>query len=155
MHQQPVSDDLIRSFLQGRHVHCPVCHYEVRDLQDRRCPECGKELTLHLSPVERHLRLLITACTGLAMGFGFFAFVLLITIVQTIDKGQWPGPGYTFWVILIPSTLILGAALAVMCLRSSMFARAARRRQIAITIASWILSLILVTTLTVVIIRIT
>jgi hypothetical protein len=37
------SGHLLR-FVAGRDVHCPSCEYNVRDLQNDRCPECGERL---------------------------------------------------------------------------------------------------------------
>jgi uncharacterized protein (DUF983 family) len=40
---------LLQSFLAGRSHACPVCGYDLRDLQSDRCPECGKILRLTIT----------------------------------------------------------------------------------------------------------
>lgn len=40
---------LLRTFLAGRNHPCPVCGYDLCDLQSDRCPECGKTLRLTIT----------------------------------------------------------------------------------------------------------
>lgn len=42
----PGPADALQVFLASRDVACPHCHYNLRDLNSSRCPECGFELTL-------------------------------------------------------------------------------------------------------------
>lgn len=38
--------ELLRTFLHGRSHPCPICGYDLRDLRNDRCPECGRQLRL-------------------------------------------------------------------------------------------------------------
>lgn len=39
-------EELIRAYLVGRDVACPECSYNLRDLREARCPECGCTLAI-------------------------------------------------------------------------------------------------------------
>lgn len=41
-----MSHEPLRTFLAGRDVPCPVCGYNLRDLEQERCPECGTHVDL-------------------------------------------------------------------------------------------------------------
>jgi hypothetical protein len=43
---EPGDVELLVAFLDGRSVPCPVCGYDLRDLRNDRCPECGRVLRL-------------------------------------------------------------------------------------------------------------
>lgn len=42
----PDDEALIRAYLAGRDVACPACSYNLRDLREARCPECGCTLAI-------------------------------------------------------------------------------------------------------------
>lgn len=121
-------NDILRQFLEAEDVTCPVCRYQLQGLTDNRCPECGKELTLHVRPVESHMRRFVVACVGLSMGFGFFAIFLGMTIIGFIVQGGgWP-PGYIFATV-VGLTAAEGVALLILVKKSASFARASIANQ--------------------------
>ncbi|MBM4109165.1 MAG: hypothetical protein FJ255_10215 [Phycisphaerae bacterium] len=70
----PTEDELLVQYLGGRDVPCPGCGYNVRDLREPRCPECGDRLVLSLALAEPRLGYFLGGLIPLAMGAGFGVF---------------------------------------------------------------------------------
>lgn len=46
--EEPPGNPLLNQYLTGRDAACPNCRYNLRDLANGHCPECGEAITLHL-----------------------------------------------------------------------------------------------------------
>lgn len=67
----PTDEELLVQYLAGRDGACPGCGYNVRDLREPRCPECGDRLRLSLTLAEPRLGYFLAGLIPLAMGVGF------------------------------------------------------------------------------------
>ncbi len=137
-------NDILRQFLEAEDVTCPVCRYQLRNLEGDRCPECGKTLRLHLRPADDHLRRFILACVAASIGFGFFGILVLISVIGMLveDNIIWPPP-LSFY-LAIAFAVIEGAALVVLLCNSTRFARARAVRQRALALLCWTVTVLLV-----------
>ena len=79
-------DAFLVAYLRDRDVECPICQYNLRNLQTDRCPECGEHLTIQLAPAEAKQKLLIVGLVGLASGLGFNALLLLYWYIITFRR---------------------------------------------------------------------
>jgi hypothetical protein len=83
----PREGEFLRQFLAGRDVPCPMCEYNLRDLEGDRCPECGDQLTLEVNPVEPKQAAVITGLVLLAAGAGFNGLFLVWVAAFVLSKG--------------------------------------------------------------------
>jgi hypothetical protein len=99
--------ELLRTFLEQRDAACPLCGYNLRQLQSSRCPECGRELRLTVGLAEPFLAawIMLVVTLGAAGGLGLFFLIAIVT------KGLPPGHGRWF-VFYFPAMIPL-AALAL------------------------------------------
>ena len=72
---------LLLAMLRGRDVACPVCQYNLRDLQQNRCPECGRLIELWIRTPENIYAAWITAviASALSAPIGFVFVIALLT----------------------------------------------------------------------------
>jgi hypothetical protein len=68
-------------YLRDRDVPCPLCGYNLRQLDMPRCPECGREIRLSINLAEPYLRGWITTVAALCASAGV-GILVLILIVQ-------------------------------------------------------------------------
>lgn len=95
MHETEGQEDaagLLRRFLRGRDVHCPLCRYNLRDLTQTQCPECQHDLLLTVgvtNPKFLWFLLAVAPCTfaGIAAGL-----LLVPLILQPLGGGGPPAP---------------------------------------------------------------
>lgn len=71
----------LREFLAARDVPCPGCDYNLRGLEDDRCPECGVGLRLPLEVPDPGLGLYVATIIPVA---GLAAFLLLVIAVSVL-----------------------------------------------------------------------
>ena len=83
-------DALLQRYLANRDVPCPQCRYNLRDLTGNRCPECGEELELRVSPAEPRQAAPIAGLVILAAGAGLNALLLLYAAILFV-QGQHRG----------------------------------------------------------------
>ena len=128
-HEAATHADAMRLYLSNADVRCPVCRYELRNLEGDRCPECGKTLRLHLRPADDHFRRFVLACVAASIGFGFFGILVLISVIGMLveDDIIWPPP-LSFYLALAFAA-VEGAGLVVLLRNSTRFARARAVRQ--------------------------
>ncbi|HTW94681.1 MAG TPA: hypothetical protein VMD30_07815 [Tepidisphaeraceae bacterium] len=78
-HETIPSAELIE-FLHEHDEPCPVCQYNLRNLQTDRCPECGLALTLKVTTAEPYLGPWVTALAASsavgAIGLFFLTIVM-------------------------------------------------------------------------------
>jgi hypothetical protein len=63
-------EDLLLAYLKDRDAACPLCGYNVRNLTIPRCPECGRELRLHVGLADPFLAAWILSMTAVALAAG-------------------------------------------------------------------------------------
>jgi hypothetical protein len=51
-------------YLRTHDAFCPLCKYNLRNLTQARCPECGREIRLTVGLTEPHLRELVVCLVG-------------------------------------------------------------------------------------------
>ena len=91
-------------FLRERDVECPLCGYNLRQLQRARCPECGRDLELRVGlaePRQGAWLMAQVAVTG-AGGIG------LIALVSCTMHG-WPDARRFQWVMNLQFAYYLAA----------------------------------------------
>jgi hypothetical protein len=86
-HRNANDADLLRAFIAGRDVPCPVCQYNIRDLQHGTCPECGSDLRLQVgSAVPRFAWFVLLASPLL----GTIGIGILFVVLIAADRGRPP-----------------------------------------------------------------
>ena len=130
----PDDAELVRAFLKGRDVVCPLCGYNLRDLTETRCPECRKELTLAVSLRELRFGWLLATVTP---GFfsGIAAGLLLIPLVLVPLGGGGPAP----WFVLIADAFgwLSGLGALVLVRYRHAFLRQSTSRQQVWALLAW------------------
>ena len=77
----PTSErDEVVAFLQERDVPCPLCGYNLRNLREPRCPECGAGVRLTVGLVDLYLRAWLTGAVSLCASAGAGVFLGLIVL---------------------------------------------------------------------------
>lgn len=121
----------LAAYLAGRDVPCPTCGYNLRDLRGPRCPECGKSLSLSLTPGKPRLAFLLAGLLPLVMSAGFCVilaiWLTLLELTQSVTS-------------LCVGAAILGAASCVWVWVHSKLSRWQRWEQIAAVTACWALA---------------
>lgn len=106
---QQTDATLLQMFLAGRDTECPRCHYNLRDLNGSRCPECGHELVLRVGLIEPRQRAAIAGLIILSTGTGFSALLLIYFVIdQALGRS---GPDLPFVLLNIGGFIFQGAAL--------------------------------------------
>jgi predicted RNA-binding Zn-ribbon protein involved in translation (DUF1610 family) len=75
-------------YLRDRDETCPACKYNLRNLTGVRCPECGEELQLRVSPVEPRQAAPISGLVGVSMGLGLNALLLVYAAIEVGKAGR-------------------------------------------------------------------
>lgn len=96
---------LLREYLRGRSTPCPGCGYDLCDLTDNRCPECGQALVLRVNLVEPRFGQLLAAILGLSAGAATGVVVLAVVIAVSVWRNNWPNRGDEFWCLVVLPTL--------------------------------------------------
>ncbi len=96
---EPADQQLLVTFLKDRDVHCPLCHYNLRNLHRGHCPECGRpiELTVKVPDLSHGSWIVMTFSMSLSAGIG--ALFLAVVAKEGMPRGgdanaQWPIIGY-------------------------------------------------------------
>ncbi len=110
---QPGDKELVE-FVRGRSVPCPKCGYELRDLEQAKCPECGEPLVLKVgSPRTRFGWLVLAMAPGSFSGVA--ACLLIFPLIRTMSAP--PGRGMPIPVQLAVLFGLLSAASLVLIYR--------------------------------------
>jgi len=88
------NEQALVDFLRERDVECPLCGYNLRQLQSARCPECGRELELRVGLTEPRQGAWLTAQIAMAGAGG----IGLIALLSCILNG-WPNARRFQWVM--------------------------------------------------------
>src|SRR4051812_12100108 len=80
----PAVDPQLLGFVHDRDVSCPGCGYNLRNLRNDRCPECGEQLELGLRLAEPRQAAPIAGLVGLAAGMGLGGLLLVYAVIVMI-----------------------------------------------------------------------
>src|SRR3954469_17948762 len=78
------SEAEVVAFLKDRSFPCPLCAYDLRDIQTPKCPECGELLLLKIGSQRPRFGWLV-----LAMAPGCFSGVAALFVMIPIGIGIW------------------------------------------------------------------
>jgi predicted amidophosphoribosyltransferase len=108
----PLSDDQhLLIFLQTHHLPCPACKYDLHQLTEARCPECGRKLALTVGVVEPYLRTWVAVIAILCANAGLGVAFLLSLIVSLRYQNAVMAPQLiqkvimTYYIATIPATV--------------------------------------------------
>lgn len=75
-----VEKDFLLHYLQAHEALCPLCKYNLKNLTEPRCPECGKQIKLTVGLAESPLApfVVVLVALGLPAGVGVVAFMVMI-----------------------------------------------------------------------------
>lgn len=125
------------AFARGRSVPCPRCGYDLRDIEQARCPECGDPLFLTIGTQRVRFGWLL-----LAMAPGCFSGVAAVFVAVPVAVSLWhrlpPGQGAPWPVVIGDGFGFLSAAsVAVMYRYRHTILRWRSRRQVLFAGAVW------------------
>ncbi|HEX3357947.1 MAG TPA: hypothetical protein VHS31_13325, partial [Tepidisphaeraceae bacterium] len=106
--------EMLRTFLAGRDIECPQCHYNLRDLVGDRCPECGDQLVLRVNLAEPKLGVMIAGLVGLSAGAGFSGLLLIYIAIQAMLRPGWSGGGFWNFFLTIAAGFLVEGLLALL-----------------------------------------
>jgi hypothetical protein len=109
----PAADPHLLRFVRDRDVECPGCGYNVRNLCNDRCPECGQRLELGLRLSEPRQGALIAGLVGLAAGFGLGGLLLVYAAIVIVVMRERSGGFDRFLCINASGFVVHGIALAL------------------------------------------
>lgn len=92
----------LASFLRGHDEPCPICSYNLCNLEAQQCPECGARLSLTLKGAHA-LDVVWLAVIGFFTMIGTMMLLIGISILQGLVRGDdlaaRTGPGVSFVVL--------------------------------------------------------
>ncbi len=123
--------DEVVAYLRGRDAACPICDYNLRDIDEPVCPECGHRLELVISSPSLRTGPWTLAIIAPSLALGFDGVTLLIIlIVAIISGGASLNPGAFFFILgLVTLTLISTITLAWLIVDRRRFRRMRVRDQ--------------------------
>ena len=105
--------DQLLAFVRGRHAPCPRCGYDLCDLTEPKCPECGEPLVLKVGSPRVHFGwLLFAAAPGCFSGVA--ATLLAFPLWRFAGAGP-KGPPIALYVAEVFG--ILSASFAIVLYR--------------------------------------
>ena len=138
----PVWDDQqwLLGFVADRHVPCPRCAYDLRNLTTPQCPECGERLALRVGMATPRFGLLV-----LAMAPGVFsgvcATLLAFPLFRFRNAGT-NGPPTAMYVAEAFGLLSVAAACGLYVLRQRFLGKT-KRTQILVAVTVWLLHVLM------------
>lgn len=91
----PSDDARLIEFLRGRDVACPVCGYNLRGIQDSRCPECAEQLTIGVHRADLDLYSWYIGLIPLSGGLFWSVLSLILRVTVLLDEFAWAYLGVT------------------------------------------------------------
>ncbi len=124
------------AFLHGRDAPCPLCGYNLRDMAEPRCPECGQALELTVGTPQVRFGWFLTMLAP-SLFSGIAAVLMLIMLVIEITANPGPLPPMIWMVELFG--VASGVAGVVLLRNRFRFLRLPKRAQVAWAAATWAL----------------
>lgn len=141
MATRPDETAALRDYLAHRDVPCPGCGYNLRGLGGAACPECNQTLELTVRLTEGRIGQLILAIVGLAIGAGAGGLLLLVVIIVSLAKSDFPRGSAGFLLIWLPAMAAgcLGPPLLWLCARRgrAWFRAGTSRRRGMVAALAW------------------
>ena len=107
-HDQPAPDRL-RARLHSQDTSCPNCGYNLRDLANVRCPECGFVLAVEIledsqarTHRDRSVHYILTAAATIALLISLT--VIALQVAPSVGITAWPKP---FPLRLLPAAITI------------------------------------------------
>lgn len=111
----------VLAYLKENEAACPACGYNLHAVTRARCPECGRELMLHVtSPSElSHAWLIAIAAVGAGAGVGLWMLIaqwhqswFYRGYLSELEGGLWKA---LFWLssAMVPLALLLFSSVRV------------------------------------------
>ena len=79
---------LLRQYLATRDVPCPHCLYNLRNLHNDICPECGEHVTLRVQPMEPRQAAAIAGLVLLSAAGGMNGLLLIYWLAVFNGRGR-------------------------------------------------------------------
>ncbi|MCH7700711.1 MAG: hypothetical protein IID37_03385 [Planctomycetes bacterium] len=125
---------LLRLFLLDRDATCPRCGYNLRDLTEPRCPECGEALTLKVSAQRPIFGLFwVTILPGILSGVCAIVLLVLLQFDPQVPPAVW-------WVDLFG--FVSGASVAVFFTYRRAFSRRSEKVQLTVAVIVWLVHVV-------------
>jgi hypothetical protein len=133
-------ESLLTAFLAQRDHACPQCHYNLRDLQGTRCPECGEALVLGVHVAEPRQAAAIAGLIGLSAGVGLNGLLIIYAIIATVIENR-HGIDLQFWLTTAIGFIVETTVLIIWlrCWRS--IRRQSFAARVALSVGCWLLTL--------------
>jgi hypothetical protein len=126
------NEQMLSEFLRDRDVACPRCGYNLRNLKQSACPECGDAIRIGVLVDSLPTGWLILALIPVAVGLGI-AFLSLIIVVAE------PEARSVAATTIIAFGVLDFCIIAWLCARGARFLRVHVTRQFIFAILSWAL----------------
>jgi len=131
MAEQEGGDDanLLRQYLGSRDVPCPHCQYNLRNLTNDVCPECGEQITLRLQALDPRQAAAIAGLVALSAGAGLNGLLLIYWAAVMIFYDRNYGGWWKFLAINAIGFVVLGALLALWLIKWKQIRRLAKNQR--------------------------
>ena len=128
-------DAQLLEYLRDRDAECPVCHYNLRNLERAVCPECQHELVLTVgTPRPRFGWLIVALVPGMFSGLCAL-FLAVPIVVSYISPNSTPPPPF---VLVFDGFGLLSGGFAIALARHRYrFLRLPDHTQSGIAITTW------------------
>jgi hypothetical protein len=137
---------MLVTWLSTHDARCPACKYNLRNLTQARCPECGLRISLSIVANEPHLRLWIATTILLCTDAGLGIFVLMYLIRTFLDNLDVLHPELSEGVMELFFLATIPFATACLLLRRR-FTRLKRSIQLSLLAITALMTLLEVVTL--------
>ncbi|HEY4329377.1 MAG TPA: hypothetical protein VGN88_06555 [Phycisphaerae bacterium] len=141
--REPASETaFLLNYLKDHDARCPLCKYNLRQLTQPRCPECGREIRLTVGLTEPHLLGYILFLVPMMVSAGAGIICVTFMIMIAIQRGgEWfvhdlfrtPAVAVLF---LGPSASLFPALLSVVLFR--LFLRMPKAVQYVLAGITWL-----------------
>lgn len=123
------SGEVLRTYLAGRDVPCPVCRYNLRGCAGSECPECGARLDLRVGSVDLRLGPWLLGVLSLALPMGFSGICGVAALIGWRNAVVWRDRDWFVLIGLWVVTLAYAIVLFIASKRRARFLRRTRRAQ--------------------------
>lgn len=122
------------AFLRGRSTPCPLCGYDIKDVQRAVCPECGEPLVLKIGSPRTHFGWLL-----LTMAPGCFSGVAAVIVLAPIVLTLWQGIGGPPWPVVVADAFgfVSAASVALLYGQRQRFLAWSATRQVCWAAGAW------------------
>lgn len=126
--------ELLRSFLHARDADCPRCGYNLRNLIEPRCPECGEALTLKVSAQRPIFGLFwVTILPGILSGVCALVLLVLLQFDPQVPPAVW-------WVDLFG--FASGISVLALFIYRRAFSRCSEQAQLTVAVIVWLVHVV-------------